>query len=1596
MESRERARIEAAGAVLKPALDVLSALKPDVEAVRAFNERVKRWNAFNAGMARKPSLMVSLDSAETDAAQGAWMAVEPALRRMEAQLPECEAAMTAPEIEAMRTRLVALRTGVEGWRAEQAAREKEFAEAAAIEGELTRADRLLARVAFESDFDSADKRIEESTAALNGAETRLGSLKSVPTAELGARVAELRADLQRARGAVAANRASASARALVSKVVRDVAAMVATPGSQPDIARRDAECDAARQAVETNKQLPAAVVAELTEALRSAKARLADMRRGLDLEASKKPVIEAIGSAEQAAIEASELRAAADFATADEAALRASDALRRALEALRAVPDAAWRADMEQRIGLLDTRLKRVVDAIAVGRNVVALSSAIETAETDMREMAAARWKADREAIDTLMQEANIPGSARASAERTVARLESYQARHDALKELTGPIEEAIKARDYAGARALLDALRKKVVAPPLTADHVEFLNRLMSSYMERIESGEFWRKVSIVAAALGAVLVAALVALWMRGGASSSGSLDLRKWRTRVEELTRRAEQDRDRATSSDAARSEATDRIERSRAFGLNGVAPAIPGAASAEGAWLDALVLAHRLVVLGDADSARELLEAVERAGALRGSPAFKLLVDLGGPLAPSSAVRLARGCRAIEAAGAWAEVWKGSSPAIRDVVAARVERWFAIAIEWLPGHEDVPVFYERAIFAAEQGKREQALSLLTGERESAFARMKSLKASAVSPALKSRIYVLAAELSLDLAKVVSLRGGANERATSWPVLDRYQAPPPVANPTAAPATAVSGAPAPVDPATRIMNARNYLALASQALVPAPGLGSGASGLGAPSPYGVAGSPPAASEAISREDSASLRFLIGAATFRADLGSGQPQAERTLGDRALGEPEPSDPAVFDFDAHAGARSGMALRPGWSRLQPDIDSQLLGAEERRMVRDLRLNWVNWCLDRGNEFSLRNPQALPGFMQKAAWLTCRYWLWARDSATPEAAFARAELRKLVDRILDVKEEQGLGTFGFGASGSKPKRSLGPNGWKPSAEFPSPQDRAVHVLLLEIAGTEAPRCADCGTDLGGLPQGSPCPKCTRKPKCPQCGRETVGGRCAFCFEESKQDRRLGNVWLLPKEASATPPVDGKPVINALEVIDPTMSSTPVDGMFAWIDTGTNSPVRAVGVFGHDLRQEYTVPVRSVRKPAHELFGGGKLIGMVNQLAEFTFDGLKDIVGAFSVVLSRPARSEFGQPTGNQPQDGEVVSRIQVDGFVARPAPGRQPAPTIPVDLIEASLFDVSVVIAAIGVDAKPVSQPVDAPALGAVGGGFGMGGVNADAGEAWHALAQFFREELGVAQVYVKEELEERAKECEGKGLRAGKVNGFASSILDLDFIRSMVRQLSLRAEKDRDADAKAAWARLDPTVRAAMERLIRKFEERQRGCMNAQRLKECFGIQIDAEFKARCPYAGCDAELSAVPGATRCPKCGRDVDRSARCASCNIKLPAGSGPGARCAACMERGPQSDQPVSEGHRPEFTDIINSIIAADRSLREVAQDWLGSFAYNPILLDALLSRMQGKVQSHSGNTLPATRERLAECIGRIQRLRDKLKLGPFVR
>jgi hypothetical protein len=1165
------------------------------------------------------------------------------------------------------------------------------------------------------------------------------------------------------------------------------------------------------------------------------------------LEASKKPVIEAIGSAEQAAIEASELRAAADFATADEAALRASDALRRALEALRAVPDAAWRADMEQRIGLLDTRLKRLVDAIAVGRNVAALSSAIETAETDMREMAAGRWKADREAIDTLMQEANIPGSARAGAERAAARLESYQARHDALKELTGPIEEAIKARDYAGARALLDALRKKVVAPPLTADHVEFLDRLMSSYMQRIEVGDFWRMVAVSAAvlvALLAVAVTVLAVLWIRGGSAGSRILDLRKWRMRLAELTRKLEQDRDRATASDSVKSGAVDRLERSRAFELDGVAPAVMGAAPAEGLWIDVLVLAHRLVALGDAESARDLLDAAERAGLVVGSPRPRWLVDRGGPLAPKPAVRLARGCRAIEAAGAWADVWKGSAPAVRDLVAARVERWLAIANEWLPVHEDVPVFYERALFAAEQGKRELALSLLTGERESALSLM---KVCAVPDVLKARIYVFAADLSLDLANVVSLRGDGGERAKPWPVLDRYQAPAPFASAAASPVVAASGAPAPKDPATLIMNARNYLALATQALVPAPGPSIGAAGLGASSPYGVSGSlPPAAAETSSWGDSASLRFLIGAATFRADLGSGQPQTEVTLGGTALGEPEPTVPEVFTFRSNTGTRSGIELRPSWSRLQPDLDALRFGVDERRMVRDLRLNWVTWCLNRGDEFGRTNPQVRMGFNRKAAWLACRYWLWARDSATPEAAVARAELRRLVDRVLDVREETGPGGSNLGSSSGKPRRSLGTDGWKPGSDPQSQDDRAVHELLLEIAGTEAPRCGTCGCDLGGLAPGTPCPNCASKPKCPQCGRDTVGGRCPICPEISSPPPPppppppvLQNVWLLPKEAPDTPPVDGKPVINALTVIDPAMSTTPLDGMLAWIDTGANSPARAVGVFGYDLPEAYTVPLRPEPKSPTALLGGGKVRGMVDQLAELTFDGLKDIVGGFSVVLSRPTQSASSQTLRAQPQYGQEVSRVRVDGYIARPAAGKQPVPPIPVHLIEGSLFDISMVIAVIGVDAKPIAPAVDTTRYRSVGSEFGADGFDVDPSEAWRALAHFFHEELGAAQGEVMEKLEDRAAEREGKGVRAAKVASFALTILDLDFIRSSVRQLSLRAEKDRDADAKAAWARLDPTVRAAMDRLLRKFEEQEPGCMNAQRLKECFGLQI-------------------------------------------------------------------------------------------------------------------------------------------------------------
>jgi hypothetical protein len=286
-------------------------------------------------------------------------------------------------------------------------------------------------------------------------------------------------------------------------------------------------------------------------------------------------------------------------------------------------------------------------------------------------------------------------------------------------------------------------------------------------------------------------------------------------------------------------------------------------------------------------------------------------------------------------------------------------------------------------------------------------------------------------------------------------------------------------------------------------------------------------------------------------------------------------------------------------------------------------------------------------------------------------------------------------------------------------------------------------------------------------------------------------------------------------------------------------------------------------------------------------------------------------------------------------------------------PPIPVHLIEGSLFDISMVIAVIGVDAKPIAPAVGTTRYRSVGSEFGADGFDVDPSEAWRALAHFFHEELGAAQGEVMEKLEDRAAEREGKGVRAAKVASFALTILDLDFIRSSVRQLSLRAEKDRDADAKAAWARLDPTVRAAMERLIRKFEERQRGCMNAQRLKECFGIQIDAEFKARCPYAGCDAELSAVPGATNCPKCGRPLrkDPPVCCAKCSVPLAAGSPPGSLCSACAK-----DFPL----RAEFERLVDDIRATVPDLADRQWDYA---------LDATcLRRELGRMKSQLGDQL----------------------------
>lgn len=1432
LASRDVAAADAALRELAAARSRLDAAKPDAGAMNRYRSRYDALQSFknNAEFARK-SLEAALSTAEADAAEGTWPSVQSALRRIDAALNDAQALLKEDELASAAARATKLRDALGAWQASQASREKEVAEAAAIRGEIARADRLLARVAAEQDFDAADRRISEATAAIDGAEARVKSLSAVPVADLQSSIAELRADAKRARDAVAANRAGAAVRARVAKIVREVNALPAGPESQPDMARLDSECDQVRKELEADKRIPAAAASELLDLLRTSRERIARMRGALDAEAAKRRVADALSAAEQSFGEAGELVRAGRFDDADAALKAAGDSVALMAEALKSVPDAAWRDEMGRRGSLLQARLERASKAVASARAAAALEEALSAAEANIASMSSESWPQDRARITELSQSPDLPPAMRAKADAAVAKLGSFIAYNDAIEKWTRPIEAAIDAGDFGLARKQLASLRAALTTPPLSAYHREFLTRLGGDFEARIESGEFWRMVAIAGIAVGVVLVV-LVGWAMLRRRTDGMALELRTARQRRDQKVRQLRSDRDRSTATDAVRAEAIERLANFDRVESSSFSPMVPGAAPASLEWQDASLLVNQLAVIGEPDAARALLEAAARHKLIPATPILKRILglewDVFLPYVESIPVRLTNGARAVEAAHAWTEIWRASAPAVRDLVAKGADHWFKVAVEWLPGHEDVPALYAQAEFKRDQGNAEGALKLLVGDGNTAEQRIKAFPKT-ITAALQCRVFLLAANIKLDGAGVVRLHASGAAPASAWPVVDQY-----AANLQSVPSNA--GSSGARSSGALIADARELLRRAEQALVSAPPVQGSPYGGAASAAYGqgnAAGATPAPRSAAS---DASLRFQIDAAQFRAELGGGHQQAESAL-QRVLQEGEPLQPGVI-IALSAHSPRDARLSDGWSSLQPLMDSGALSSDDCRVVRDMRLNWVNWCIDRGNVFGSVDRETRMRFFRKAAWLTCRYWLFAGKLVSAEQWVTKSALAKMANTILAVEDR--IGVFG----GTQRSKALGDSGWNPVRDQGSAEDRAIFAILLEIVGAEL---GDAG---GKVPPGTP----------PGQGDTGGGGIILDPPLTPAPKPSLSNVWLVPGTQQQHERVEGKdvPVYGSLRIVDPTMSTADVEGAYAWIDIGGGDAARAMGVFGFELTEIYKEPLRVVQKAVKELDASGSpIIGFVNQLADLTFDGLAKLASGFKVVLSRPKPpSLFGPMDGDAarlPGGDLLCGPIALDrDRIFAPTPDRRPPAPVKEDVIERSLLEISMFIAAVGVDAKPMPHVV-----GSTLGQYGMAGSASP--EAWLAIVRFFREQLGRGLGEVKDEIVSRSQKAAGSGLVAAQAS-FADSILDEQFIRLLVQQFCCRADELRYVDAAGAWQRMDPSLKAAMERLVRRFDERNPGILNKESLKKHFGIDLGGPPSPTAVVASGGAPMGTVP----------------------------------------------------------------------------------------------------------------------------------------
>jgi hypothetical protein len=1462
-----------------------------------FKARIAKFDELTKAAPFRPQYDENFKFAQFSERSGSWMEVQGLLPRLRDLLEKAAPALTAAQLNAARGELNELGKRADEWknREDQRLAQQKLLEGAIVD--LQDAQISLARTESMSDHAAAEARIAKVSAAVDAANALLPQLTRVTTDRLAAKIAQMRGEVDGARATVAARREEARLLSMVDALGRDVSSLPSNNGSVAELDRLAKSAESIQADIDRSKSPSPDVRKQLIARVQEVTRRIGQHRIDYANVSVLTDFAQALSEFERVVNEVEPtLVEGADTAVLDRATeelSRASASLKKADQVGKAVTVPAAASLNAARVAAGQVRLTRLVKRVSDLRDDLALSVALDAAYLHLDQVAADAWPADIAAISAATGKPGISATRAAEANRVLATLRSFVALYDALAKHTKGIEDAIANRDVETGRALVGKFSQDAKSPPLSKVQLDSIQRLVERYNNQFDAIEFWKRVVVILAVVAAVLLILLVALVVKGlvrpgtgsGTGSPRTLGPAIMAARVTLAERTRELQRKSREGEYVDQVNASDRLRRISEVATRPFVPAISGASMPLALWSEVYLLVMQLTEAGDAASAKKLLQLAADNRILPSSPWFKI-----DPFYLSHQTRLSNGSRATEAANAWSEVWKAlNDPQSKEAADKEVGRWFEVAVEWLDHKEDVPVLYRRAIHERNLGRDAMALSLLVMPADdakdpgtSAESRFKGKAASAVSRELCARVYLLAAQIKLDEAGVVKL-DPVRSRLPDWPTLD---AAPSVTAQSWGVGTADAGAPAAVSAPTAIELALKYLGLAGtqigNASVYAPGAFSASPGVPAPAtsltqvPNG-----PVRDELVFRHGLMRFRYTLASSSLR--------DAEEILASVVLQEGRPGGYDSVLFDSAGTGR----LVDGWSKLEGPSAPQL-SPEDRVLVRELRLAWVRWCVNRAKLPTLRVDER-NGKLGEAAWLICRYDLHAKTAQSldsSERSLIQHSLRECAFSVLDMFEGQA---------------SQGPNSWQPrdsndqwvlevlyrlagrAVNDPSEQwFKDLNKELREAIGRTWPWEADRRARIETL-EDIKAVLDTRLQGASLLEREqlerivgTVKERIRLEVgpvpvvvdpfptvypEKPAGSDRPTNVLLQTASVEPRLSATAATTVNAIRVIDPTMSSADFKGDVAWIEYG-GGPLKAIGVFGHELNEYYSVPLKPEMVGIDKVFGASaSLIGSVRSLADLAFDGLRELTGEFYVVLSRAAEqaSRFGgysggfslgggyglgasaaEPNVDNPADRTSWMRLKVTGVTARPAPGKQPPSEVSPELIERSLFDISVFIASATLDARPM--PADAAGI-------------STGSEAWRHLATFFRTELGVAEARVRDELRKRATAAAATGVQLGTggmilppqttswstvapgvdIANIDPSLLDLEFIRLFIRQMRLRAEDVRHREAEAAWQRMDPALKAAVTRLVCKFASRHKDVLVAETLKKRFGIDLGA-----------------------------------------------------------------------------------------------------------------------------------------------------------